>query len=251
MCLQIWRNKTELDALLCCLHVGGSDSTANARTESIVVQMDSLSLSLLTDIRWSPKVILGERESLSSRGILSSLCHGGTKLWELSAWWCRGCVLRLSSKPAAHKHSTQHFLNRGSIISAVTRAPLNRYTELLWSCWLLRRPSCTLHAAHCAVAIDTPTAGVLVLFNMAEAAEGEATNGVEGVPEELEVTAPPAAKLSLKVHEIARGAQNQHGLRHSDYHQYRQYCTRRLKRVRSSRQVRFMFGKGKGFVQRV
>lgn len=69
----------------------------------------------------------------------------------------------------------------------------------------------------------------------------------------VEVPAPPAEKLSLtlKVHEIAKDAQNQNGLRHGDYHQYRQYCTRRLKRVRSSRQVRFMFGKGKSFVQKV
>lgn len=58
-------------------------------------------------------------------------------------------------------------------------------------------------------------------------------------------------KISLKVHEIAKDCQNQNGLRHGDYHQYRQYCTRRLKRVRSSRDVRFMFGKGKSFVQKV
>lgn len=63
--------------------------------------------------------------------------------------------------------------------------------------------------------------------------------------------APSLAKLSLKVHEIAKDAQNRNGLRHGDYHQYRQYCTRRLKRVRSLPQVRFMFGKGKGFVQKV
>ncbi|CAM9580059.1 unnamed protein product [Ectocarpus sp. 13 AM-2016] len=62
--------------------------------------------------------------------------------------------------------------------------------------------------------------------------------------------APSLAKLSLKVHEIAKDAQNRNGLRHGDYHQYRQYCTRRLKRVRSLPQVRFMFGKGKGFVQK-
>eukprot|EP00903_Cladosiphon_okamuranus_P009501 g9053.t1 len=74
----------------------------------------------------------------------------------------------------------------------------------------------------------------------------EAAAAEEGVPD------PPAAKLSLtlNVHEVAKDAQNQNGLRHGDYHQYRQYCTRRLKRVRSSRQVRFMFGKGKSFVQK-
>lgn len=58
-------------------------------------------------------------------------------------------------------------------------------------------------------------------------------------------------KLSLKVHEVAKDCQNQNGMRHGDYHQYRQYCTRRLKRVRSSRDVRFMFGKGKTFIQKV
>ena len=75
----------------------------------------------------------------------------------------------------------------------------------------------------------------------------------EAVAAPTEASTPPAAKLSLtlKVHEIAKDAQNQNGLRHGDYHQYRQYCTRRLKRVRSSRQVRFMFGKGKSFVQKV
>lgn len=57
-------------------------------------------------------------------------------------------------------------------------------------------------------------------------------------------------KLSLKVHEVAKDCQNQNGLRHGDYHQYRQYCTRRLKRVRSSRGVRLMFGKEKAFIQK-
>ncbi|CAN0470089.1 unnamed protein product, partial [Hapterophycus canaliculatus] len=68
--------------------------------------------------------------------------------------------------------------------------------------------------------------------------------------EVIEETAPAAVKLSLKLHEVAKDAQNHNGLRHGDYHQYRQYCTRRLKRVRSARQVRFMFGKGKSFVRK-
>ncbi|CAM9304369.1 unnamed protein product [Scytosiphon promiscuus] len=75
----------------------------------------------------------------------------------------------------------------------------------------------------------------------------EASDGVEEMAVIDEAT-PTVAKLSLKVHEIAKDAQNHNGLRHGDYHQYRQYCTRRLKRVRSARQVRFMFGKGKSFV---
>ncbi|CAM9335457.1 unnamed protein product [Choristocarpus tenellus] len=55
-------------------------------------------------------------------------------------------------------------------------------------------------------------------------------------------------KLSLKVHEVIKECQNQNGIRHGDYQRYRQYCSRRLKRVRSSRDVKFLFGKGKNFV---
>lgn len=73
----------------------------------------------------------------------------------------------------------------------------------------------------------------------------------QGVEVSKDAVAPVSGKLSLKVLEIAKDCQNQNGLRHGDYHQYRQYCTRRLKRVRSSRDVRFMFGKGKSFVQKV
>lgn len=73
--------------------------------------------------------------------------------------------------------------------------------------------------------------------------------GGAAVPEKEE--ADKKELLELKIHEIAQGCQNQNGLRHGDYHQYRQYCTRRLKRIRSSRGVRFMFGKGKSFVRKV
>lgn len=89
---------------------------------------------------------------------------------------------------------------------------------------------------------------------MAATTDGANMSDTEAAAAAVEAPAPPAAKnlsLTLKVHEIAKDAQNQNGLRHGDYHQYRQYCTRRLKRVRSSRQVRFMFGKGKSFVQKV
>lgn len=64
-------------------------------------------------------------------------------------------------------------------------------------------------------------------------------------------TSAEKKKLSLRVHEVAQDCQNQNGLRHGDYQQYRRYCTRRLKRVRSSEDVRFMFGKGKGFTRKV
>lgn len=58
-------------------------------------------------------------------------------------------------------------------------------------------------------------------------------------------------RLSLRIHELAQDCQNLNGLRHGDYEQYRQYCTRRLKKLRSSRDVRLMFGKGKTFVKKV
>lgn len=79
--------------------------------------------------------------------------------------------------------------------------------------------------------------------------EDEAT--AQDIKGSVEAVSPFVGKLSLKVLEIAKDCQNQNGLRHGDYHQYRQYCTRRLKRVRSSRDVRFMFGKGKSFVPKV
>ncbi|CAN0188771.1 unnamed protein product [Discosporangium mesarthrocarpum] len=64
----------------------------------------------------------------------------------------------------------------------------------------------------------------------------------------MDTDVPPREKFCLKLHEVIKECQNQNGLRHGDYQRYRQYCTRRLKRVRSSKDVRFMFGKGKNFV---
>ena len=61
--------------------------------------------------------------------------------------------------------------------------------------------------------------------------------------------APPAVsvedmpKLTLNVLEMVKTAQQQNGLRHDDYHRYRQYCSRRLRRVRKS--VGLQQGKGK------
>ncbi|CAD5120345.1 DgyrCDS8920 [Dimorphilus gyrociliatus] len=40
--------------------------------------------------------------------------------------------------------------------------------------------------------------------------------------------------LTLEALRIVKDAQQQHGLRHDDYHRYRQYCARRLRRVRKS-----------------
>ncbi|KAI9356241.1 hypothetical protein DFJ73DRAFT_823537 [Zopfochytrium polystomum] len=41
------------------------------------------------------------------------------------------------------------------------------------------------------------------------------------------------APLKLEVLEMITDSRNQHGLRHQDYQRYRQYCTRKIKRVRS------------------
>ena len=55
---------------------------------------------------------------------------------------------------------------------------------------------------------------------------------------------------SAAVLELIKSAQAQNGLRHNDYARYRQYCTRRLARVRHASAVHFTFGKGKKFVKR-
>lgn len=48
--------------------------------------------------------------------------------------------------------------------------------------------------------------------------------------------------------ETVKAAQLQNGLRHRDFQRYRQYCTRRLARIRKS--VKFTHGKGKVFVNK-
>jgi hypothetical protein len=45
-------------------------------------------------------------------------------------------------------------------------------------------------------------------------------------------------------------AQNQNGIRHEDFSRYRQFCVRRLRRLRTAKSIRFTYGKGKKFVQR-
>lgn len=125
------------------------------------------------------------------------------------------------------------FLNRPL---KVEQLPSNRFWNYLGSATylfaLLFRTSCSLFSS--VVTMDI----------------GDETTA-QGAEVPVEAVAPVVSKLSLKVLEIAKDCQNQNGLRHGDYHQYRQYCTRRLKRVRSSRDVRFMFGKGKSFVPKV
>ena len=60
---------------------------------------------------------------------------------------------------------------------------------------------------------------------------------------EAEETASPAEqapRVSLHILQTIRTAQSQHGLRHGDYGRYRQYCTRRLRRL--YRSTKFLHG---------
>lgn len=58
----------------------------------------------------------------------------------------------------------------------------------------------------------------------------------------------PSPAFSLAILETIKQAQLSNGLRHGDYQRYRQYCSRRLRRIRQ--QLNFKFGKGKTFVPR-
>mmetsp|Transcript_19045 Transcript_19045/g.31202 ORF Transcript_19045/g.31202 Transcript_19045/m.31202 type:complete len:622 (+) Transcript_19045:59-1924(+) len=50
----------------------------------------------------------------------------------------------------------------------------------------------------------------------------------------METTVAPIAPLSVDVLDLVKASQAQNGLRHSDYKRYRQYCSRRLRRIRAS-----------------
>lgn len=52
--------------------------------------------------------------------------------------------------------------------------------------------------------------------------------------------------FSVSILELIKTSQMQNGLRHGDYMRYRQYCTRRLRRIRKS--IKFTHGKGKQFL---
>ncbi|KAF4046313.1 RNA-binding signal recognition particle 68 [Phytophthora infestans] len=60
--------------------------------------------------------------------------------------------------------------------------------------------------------------------------------------------ASSAEVLSVPILETVKAAQLQNGLRHRDFQRYRQYCTRRLRRIRKS--VKFTHGKGKQFINK-
>ncbi|GBG29906.1 Signal recognition particle subunit SRP68 [Hondaea fermentalgiana] len=56
---------------------------------------------------------------------------------------------------------------------------------------------------------------------------------------EAAAAAGPQEKLSLNILEAVKTSQQQNGLRHRDYQRYRQYCTRRLRRLRKNKRVDF------------
>eukprot|EP00919_Chromeraceae_sp_WS-2016_P003641 GHVR01008867.1.p1 GENE.GHVR01008867.1~~GHVR01008867.1.p1 ORF type:complete len:107 (+),score=25.57 GHVR01008867.1:46-366(+) len=67
-------------------------------------------------------------------------------------------------------------------------------------------------------------------------AEGVVVSQTEGVGLVTDVTDQQTAQgklLYLPVYEIVTRQRQHNGLRHHDYHRYRQYCTRRLDRVRT------------------
>ncbi|KAJ0402520.1 hypothetical protein ATCC90586_002690 [Pythium insidiosum] len=69
-------------------------------------------------------------------------------------------------------------------------------------------------------------------------------------PADVTMTTPAAATeiYSIPILETVKAAQLQNGLRHRDFQRYRQYCSRRLCRIRKS--TKFTHGKGKAFVPR-
>jgi len=69
--------------------------------------------------------------------------------------------------------------------------------------------------------------------NEIEAEKVDGEEGDEGVPEMEEANGPPKHEpFAVKVFGIAKEQQNSNGLRHNDHLRYRQYCTRRLRRLR-------------------
>ncbi|BDA49634.1 Signal recognition particle subunit SRP68 [Coccomyxa sp. Obi] len=78
-----------------------------------------------------------------------------------------------------------------------------------------------------------------------------ATSEAQAAPEPMAVDEgeelAPAPLLSLSLLQVVKTAQAQHGLRHSDYTRYRQYCTRKLHRLYKA--VKLTHGRGK-YLQR-
>ena len=65
----------------------------------------------------------------------------------------------------------------------------------------------------------------------------------EGEPAEEPPSLEGMPQLSLEIFNLIKSSHAQHGLRHGDYVRYRQYCTRRLHRLRKA--VGLMQGKGR------
>ncbi|XP_014677050.1 PREDICTED: signal recognition particle subunit SRP68-like [Priapulus caudatus] len=61
--------------------------------------------------------------------------------------------------------------------------------------------------------------------------------------ENTENEEPKKEQFTLEILVVVRDAQQQHGLRHGDYHRYRSYCTRRLRRIRKSLHLCMTSGK--------
>merc|ERR1719482_1395809 len=77
-----------------------------------------------------------------------------------------------------------------------------------------------------------------------EAKKEEEAEGDEKEGEEEEVKAPPTHDpFPLPILQLVTTAQAQNGLRHNDHHRYRQYCYRRLQRIRKA--LKFHHGRGR------
>merc|ERR550514_1093166 len=77
-----------------------------------------------------------------------------------------------------------------------------------------------------------------------EAKEEEEEEQENNEGEEEEVKAPPTHDpFPLPILQIVTTAQAQNGLRHNDHHRYRQYCYRRLQRIRKA--LKFHHGRGR------
>lgn len=75
--------------------------------------------------------------------------------------------------------------------------------------------------------------------------EQEGDEAADEVPEMPEELGPPAHEpFSMKLFSVAKEQQSANGLRHNDHLRYRQYCTRRLRRLRNT--LRWKNGKGRG-----
>jgi signal recognition particle subunit SRP68 len=55
-------------------------------------------------------------------------------------------------------------------------------------------------------------------------------------------------KISLSILAAIKEAQLQNGLRHGDHARYRQFCARKLRRLRRGKQIKLTHGRGRNFV---